>query len=130
MADGTAFTDIDLEVLESSKVTGQGLKDFKARSFKRHRARLKVVISASAGQYFESFTEDASVGGLRLVNSLPAWAIGNVQVKLLNESKRQAIEITCCVIEGQKKDNRRRLMVLPLKKKAEEVQFDKWLEAA
>lgn len=126
----TALEEVDLEVLESSRVTGKEFKDFKARNFTRHRARLKVLILGPNGKSFESYTEDASVGGVRLTHSLPGWAIGDVQVKLINEKKKQAIEITCHVIEGQGSDNRRRLMILPLKKKNEEVQFDKWLEAA
>lgn len=130
LVDESLFEDFDLEVLESSKVTGKELRDFKARSFKRHRVRLKVIVTGSRGQRYETFSEDASVGGVRLVQSLPGWALGNIQVKLIDESRKQAVEITCQVINGQSSDNRRRLTVLPLKRKSEEVQFDKWLEAS
>jgi hypothetical protein len=130
MVEAVDLDEIDLEVLEADEDSSTRIKNFKARSFKRHRARMKVMVTGPTGQLFETYTEDVSVGGIRLCQSLPGWALGNIQVKLVNEMAKQAVEVTCHVISGQEVENRRRLTILPLKKKSEEVQFDKWLEAA
>lgn len=121
--------ELDVEVLGSKSSSRPFLKSFIKRSFKRYRKKLKVVITGTDGQKFETLSIDISVGGVLVHDPLPNWVVGYNQVKIVNLEKKQAIEVTCSVVEEQDPNNRTRLEILPLKKKEEELHFDKWLAA-
>lgn len=124
-----AEMDLDIEVFDPSSSKSRQ-KNFIARNFNRYKRNLKVVIQGPGEQRFETDTVDVSVGGLLLRDSLPGWAIGRLQVRLVDKEKRQAIEVSCQVIDGQVAGQRHRLTILPLKRSEEEAHFDKWLRAS
>jgi len=123
-----AEMDLDLEVFDASSSKSRQ-KDFIARNFNRYKRSLKVVIQGPGEQVFETTTLDVSVGGLLLKDSLPGWAIGRLQVRLIDKAKRQAIEVSCQVLDGQVAGQRFRMSILPLRRTEEEAHFDKWLRA-
>ena len=122
---------LDVEVLESkSGHTASGLLSrFVKRNFTRYKKQLKIEITGKDGQTFISYSKDISVGGILLTEPLPRWVVGYLQVKIVDKRRKQAIEVTCSVVEDQDPNYRVRLEILPLQKKAEEVHFDKWLAA-
>lgn len=122
---------LEVEVLESkSGHTASGLLSrFVKRNFTRYKKQLKIEITGKDGQTFVSYSKDISVGGILLTEPLPRWVVGYLQVKIVDKKRKQAIEVTCSVVEDQDPNYRVRLEILPLQKKAEEVHFDKWLAA-
>ncbi len=122
--------DLDIEVLESKTGTASGLlKRFVKRNFTRYKKQMKIQVTGKDGQTFTSFSKDISVGGILLTEPLPRWVVGYLQVKIIDSSRKQAIEVTCSIVEDQDPNYRVRLEILPLQKKEEEVHFDKWLAA-
>lgn len=129
MAPFVAKSELDVEVLESKGSTGGILRRFVKRNFTRYKKRLKIHIAGKEGQSFTSFSKDISVGGILLTEPLPRWVVGYLQVKIVDKQRKQAIEVTCSVVEDQDPNYRVRLEILPLQKKEEELHFDKWLAA-
>ena len=121
--------DLEVEVLGSQSASMPFLKNFIKRNFTRYKKQLKVVITGTEGQKFETMSVDISVGGILVHDPLPTWVVGYNQVKIVNLEKKQAIEVTCSVVDDQDPHKRIRLEILPLKKKEEELHFDKWLAA-
>ncbi|MCB0407237.1 MAG: PilZ domain-containing protein [Bdellovibrionales bacterium] len=128
MEDLNTIAEIPLEVLGSQSKSAR--KSFIKRNFKRYKKNMKIQITGGAGQVFTTTSIDISVGGIQLADPLPPWVVGYSQVKIVDPAKRQAIEVTCSVVEDQEPHYRTRLEILPLQKKEEEVKFDRWLAAA
>lgn len=122
--------ELDIEVLGSNKNAKESLlRRFVKRNYKRYKKQLKIQIKGKDGQTFTSTSLDISVGGILLADPLPAWVVGYNQVKIIDQQRKQAIEVTCSVVEDQKPEQRVRLEILPLQIKEEEIHFDKWLAA-
>lgn len=128
---GCQNSDLDIEVLETKNGgTATGIiSRFIKRNFTRYKKNLKIQIAGKEGQTFTSMSKDISVGGILLNEPLPRWVVGYLQVKIVDMSRKQAIEVTCSIVEDQDPNYRVRLEILPLQKKEEEVHFDKWLAA-
>lgn len=101
---------------------------FVERGHKRIKKRFKVHINQGANK-FKSHTRDVSVGGLLLEDVLPDWVVGYCQVILVRPHSKQAVELTCFLVENQKPTDRRRLQIVALEDRDAELKLEKWLAA-
>lgn len=102
---------------------------FVERVHKRLRRRFKVHINQGTNK-FTTHTVDVSVGGLLLEDVLPDWVVGYCQVVLVRKETKQAVEVTCYLVENQSPKDRRRLQIVALKDRQAEDELEKWLSAA
>lgn len=101
---------------------------FTVRSKRRFKKRCTVSIEI-AGQKFQTFTQDISVGGLNLEEPLPAWVGSEFKVRIGKLSSKKQIELKCCLVE-ENNDDRRRLRILPLQRLEDEKALELWMAAA
>jgi hypothetical protein len=99
---------------------------FIARKFARVRKKIKVEIECK-GKRFASYTQDISLGGVCLIDPLPAWIVGYCQIRLIQPSSSDYIDLTCSIVENQRPDSRYRVELFPLEKIEK---FQSWLRTA
>lgn len=99
------------------------------RKHDRHNKRLRVHLECG-GRSFKTYSVNISVGGMLLEDPLPDWVAGYCTVKLINPQIKQAVELTCSIVENQEPHLRFRVMFLPLKGHESEDKFEQWIIAA
>jgi len=115
---------------EESKSFTATFNDFIVRAKKRFNKRFQVTIIGENGQTFRSHTRDISVGGMNLEASLPVWVAGYFKVRIAKPTSKQLIELTCCLIESETANERRRIAILPLQSEQDEKNLETWIAAA
>lgn len=101
---------------------------FVVRAKKRYKTRLIVTVEID-GKVFKTHSRDVSVGGVNVEDLIPDWVTGYFKVRLQKPNNKQAIELQCCLVEGQAPNARYRFQILPLQNPVDEQNLERWLAA-
>lgn len=103
--------------------------EFVHRAHQRLKRRYEILIDCN-GQKFETNSVDVSVGGILLEDPLPDWVFGYCTITVVKPATREAVQLTCSIVENQPPNGRFRVALSPLKKKDDQVRLHAWLSAA
>ena len=115
---------IQLKPSENETQSGQ----FVVRKNRRFKKRYEISIIVN-DKTFDTHCMDISVGGILLEEPLPNWVQGQFKVRIRKPNRKQQIELTACVIEGQEPGEVNRVGILPLQSGDDEKNLETWLAA-
>lgn len=101
---------------------------FVVRAKKRFKKRYAVTVEID-GKVFKTHSRDISVGGVNVEDLIPDWITGYFKIRVSKPNTKQAIELQCCLVEGQAPNARYRFMILPLQDQNDETNLENWLAA-
>ncbi|MCC7405724.1 MAG: PilZ domain-containing protein, partial [Bdellovibrionales bacterium] len=123
----------EVEVMSVSEIPDLAIEsegaEFVHRAHQRLRRAFSIVIDCN-GQKFESKSVDVSVGGILLADPLPDWVFGYCTITIVKPGTKEAVQLTCSIVENQPPNGRFRVALSPLKKKEDQVRLHTWLSAA
>lgn len=103
--------------------------EFVHRAHQRLKRRYEILIDCN-GQKFETNSVDVSVGGILLEDPLPDWVFGYCTITVVKPGTREAVQLTCSIVENQPPNGRFRVALSPLKKKEDQQRLHAWLSVA
>ncbi len=103
--------------------------EFVVRGKKRFQKRYEITIEGPQKLTFKTHSRNISVGGISFEDSMPDWINGYFKVRISKPGSKQKIELMCCLVENQKKDERFRVAILPLENAKDEQSLEAWLAA-
>jgi len=101
-------------------------KEILPRKYVRYKIRYKIELICNE-KSFISFTQDISLGGIKIEDLIPDWVAGYSTLYLMDVKSRKKLEFMSTVVENQKTGDKFRLELLP---SADSKNLKEWLEAS